>query len=48
MLLSGQVGEAGGHDWIYLFFSLALRPKAQLIGDLTHKAGALVMLLSLD
>lgn len=22
MLLSGQVGEAGGHDWIYLFSSL--------------------------
>lgn len=47
LLLSGQVGEAGGHDWIYLFSSLGLLPKAQLIGGLTHKAGALVVLLSL-
>jgi hypothetical protein len=47
LLLLGQVGEAGGHDWIYLFSSLGLLPKAQLIGGLTHKAGALVVLLSL-
>jgi hypothetical protein len=47
MLLSGQVGEAGGHDWIYLFSSLGLLPKAQLIGGLTHKLGALVVLLAL-
>ncbi|WP_296446602.1 hypothetical protein [Rhodoferax sp. UBA5149] len=47
MLLSGQVGEAGGHDWIYLFSSLGLLPKAQLIGGLTHKLGALVLLLAL-
>jgi hypothetical protein len=47
MLLSGQVGEAGGHDWIYLFSSMGLLPRAQLIGGLTHKLGALVLLLSL-
>ena len=47
MLLSGSTGEAGGHDWIYLFSSMGLLPKAQLIGGLTHKVGALVVLLSL-
>jgi hypothetical protein len=47
MLLSGQVGEAGGHDWIYLFSSMGLLPKAQLIGALTHKIGALVVVLAL-
>lgn len=47
MLLSGTTGEAGGHDWIYLFSSLGLLPKAQLIGGLTHKLGALVVVLAL-
>ena len=47
MLLSGATGEAGGHDWIYLFSSMGLLPKAQLIGGLTHKLGAMVALLSL-
>jgi hypothetical protein len=47
MLLSGSTGEAGGHDWIYLFSSLGLLPKSQLIGALTHKLGALVLLLAL-
>jgi len=47
MLLSGQVGEAGGHDWIYLFESMSLRPRAQSLGALTHKLGALVLLLAL-
>jgi len=47
MLLSGQVGEAGGHDWIYLFESMGLRPRAQSLGALTHKLGALVLLLAL-
>lgn len=47
MLLSGTTGEAGGHDWIYLFSSLGLLPKSQLIGGLTHKLGALVVLLAL-
>jgi hypothetical protein len=47
MLLSGQIGEAGGHDWIYLFESMGLRPRAQSLGALTHKFGALVLLLAL-
>ena len=47
MLLSGRTGEEGGHDWIYLFTSMGLLAKAQLLGGLTHKLGALVVLLSL-
>ena len=47
MLLSGTTGEAGGHDWIYLFSTMGLLPKAQLIGSLTHKLGALVVLAAL-
>jgi hypothetical protein len=46
-LLNGGVGEAGGHDWIYLLDSLGLRPRAQLLGTLTQRLGALVVLLSL-
>ena len=40
MLLSGNTGEAGGHDWIYLFNSLGLLPRAPLISALTQKLGA--------
>ncbi len=47
VLLSGQMGEAGGHDWIYLFSSMGLLTKAQLIGGLTHKLGAGTVLLAL-
>lgn len=47
VLLSGQVGEAGGHDWIYLFSSMGLLPRAQLIGGLAHKLGACTVLLAL-
>ena len=47
MLITGQVGEAGGHDWIYLFDSLGLLSKAQWIGALIHKLGALVVLVAL-
>ena len=46
-LLNGNVGEAGGHDWIVLFESMGLRPRAQLLGAATHKLGALVLLLAL-
>ena len=42
-LLNGQTGEEGGHDWIYLFASMGLLAKAPLIGGLTHKLGALVI-----
>ncbi len=47
MLLSGSTGEAGGHDWIYLFESMGLRPRAQTLGAFTHKLGALVLLAAL-
>ncbi len=47
MLLSGTTGEEGGHDWIYLFNSLGWLQRSQLIGNLTHKLGALVIALSL-
>jgi predicted RNA-binding Zn-ribbon protein involved in translation (DUF1610 family) len=47
MLLSGRSGEDGGHDWIYLFESMGLLQLAPLIGALTHKLGALVILLAL-
>jgi hypothetical protein len=47
MLLSGMTGEEGGHDWIYLLTSLGLLPKAQIIGAVVHKLGALVVILSL-
>lgn len=47
MLLSGTTGEEGGHDWIHLFSSMGLLPRAQFIGGLTHKLGALVVLLAL-
>ncbi len=47
ILLNGSVGEAGGHDWIYLFESLGLRPRAQRVGAATHLLGALVVGLAL-
>jgi len=47
MLLSGTTGEAGGHDWIHLFSSLGLLPRAQALGTATHRLGAAVLLLSL-
>ncbi len=47
MLLSGTTGEAGGHDWISLFNSVGWLGKSQFIGLLTHKVGALVVLLAL-
>lgn len=47
MLLSGHTGEDGGHDWVYIFNSLGLLARAHLLGNLTHRLGALVMLLAL-
>lgn len=43
-LLNGQTGEEGGHDWIFLFSSMGLLSKAQLIGGLTRALGALVII----
>ncbi|MCY7307205.1 MAG: hypothetical protein LH632_13860 [Rhodoferax sp.] len=47
MLLSGRTGEDGGHDWIYLFDSLGWLPRAQFVGAITHKLGALLLMLSM-
>ena len=47
VLLSGMTGEEGGHDWIFLFKSLGVLTKSQLIGGLVHKLGALVVLMAL-
>ncbi len=47
MLLSGMTGEAGGHDWIYLFSSIGLLQKSPFIGGLTHKLGAMTVILAL-
>ena len=47
MLLSGATGEAGGHDWIYLFSSVGWLNKSPFIGGLTHALGALVVLMAL-
>ena len=46
-LLSGGTGEEGGHDWIYLFSSMGLLAKSQVIGALAHKVGALIVALAL-
>jgi hypothetical protein len=47
MLLSGSTGEAGGHDWIFLFNSMGLLGSAQRIGAFTHALGVLTVLLAL-
>jgi len=47
MLLSGTTGEEGGHDWIYLFASIGLLGKAQVIGGFVHKLGAVTVLVSM-
>ena len=47
MLLSGSAGEQGGHDWIYLFESMGLISKSQMIGGITHALGVLVVLIAL-
>lgn len=46
-LLNGSTGEEGGHDFIFLLDSVGLRHRAQALGLLLHKAGALLMLLGL-
>jgi hypothetical protein len=47
ILLGGHTGESGGHDWIYLLDTLGLLGKAQTLGSLTHKLGALVVIAAL-
>ncbi|WP_157597935.1 MULTISPECIES: zinc ribbon domain-containing protein [unclassified Rhizobacter] len=46
-LLGGHTGEDGPHDWIYLLGSMGLLKKAQGLGNLVHKLGALVVLVAL-
>jgi len=46
-LLGGHTGEDGPHDWIYLLGSMGLLKKAQVLGNVVHKLGALVVLASL-
>ncbi len=47
VLLGGRTGEEGGHDWIYLLTETGHLKRAQTLGALTHKLGALVMLISM-
>ena len=47
VLLSGETGEAGGHDWIYLLSSMGLLERAPLLGAFVHRLGALVVLTAL-
>ena len=47
ILLGGHTGEEGGHDWIFLLSKMGLLNHSQGIGWLTHKLGALVMLISI-
>lgn len=47
MLLNGQSGEAGGHDWIYLLSSMGWLARSQAMGLSVHKLGALVVIVAL-
>ncbi len=44
MLLSGQTGEDGPHDWIYLLGTFGKINQSPLYGSLTHKLGIVIML----
>lgn len=44
ILLGGHTGEQGGHDWMYLLGETGLIKRAQGLGWLVHKLGALVMM----
>lgn len=46
-LLGGHTGDDGPHDWIYLLGSMGLLNKAQVLGNVAHKLGALVVLFAL-
>jgi hypothetical protein len=47
VLLGGHTGEEGGHDWIYLLTETGLLVRAQTLGWVTHKIGAVIVLLAL-
>ncbi len=44
VLLGGHTGAEGGHDWMYLLGETGLIKRAQGLGWMVHKLGALVML----
>lgn len=44
MLLSGQTGEEGGHDWIELLGSAGRLGQARALGAAVHHMGAVVVL----
>ena len=46
-LLSGTTGEAGGHDWVFLFSSVGWLEQSQRLGAITHKLGALTATIAL-
>jgi hypothetical protein len=47
VLLNGQTGEDGGHDWIFLLSSLGLLKASHLVGRLFQLAGIGVMLAAM-
>jgi hypothetical protein len=47
VLLNGQTGEEGGHDFIGLFTHFHVLPRAQAIGRAAHALGTGVVLLAL-
>ncbi len=47
VLLNGQTGEEGGHDFIGLFTHFHVLARAQAIGNATHAIGTGVVLLAL-
>ena len=47
MLLSGQTGEAGGHDWIYLLNSMNLLRRAHGLATFVHLVGTLIVLAAI-
>jgi hypothetical protein len=47
MLLSGQTGETGGHDWIAMLGHLGWLRHAHGVGRFFHVSGVFVMLLAL-
>jgi hypothetical protein len=47
MLLSGQTGEDGGHDWINMLGRLGWLQRAHGVGRFFHVCGVIVMVLAL-
>lgn len=46
-LLGGGTGQDGPHDWVYLLSEMHLLKRAQGLGWIVHKAGALVVLAAI-